>query len=80
MEVLKNRVYKHFKGDYYIVLDIAKNSEDLSDWVVYRSLYDEGKLYIRSVKEFNSPVDKNKYPNVEQKERFKLVEIESVKK
>ena len=31
MEVLLNRVYKHFKGDLYLVLDIVKNTETEED-------------------------------------------------
>ena len=45
-------VVKHFKGNQYIVLGVAKHTElntDLSD------------------------VDKDKYPDVQQKERFEYV-------
>ncbi len=68
-------VYKHFKGKYYIVEGIAKHSEDLSDYVVYRQLYDNGELYIRPLEMFLSEVDKGKYPDVKQKWRFEEVEL-----
>ena len=42
-----NKVYKHFKGDLYIVLDVAINSETDKKMVVYRALYDDCKLYVR---------------------------------
>lgn len=34
-----NRIYKHFKGDYYIVLGTGINSETLEEYVIYRALY-----------------------------------------
>ena len=78
MEELKiNRVYKHFKGDYYLVVDVAKDSETKEKYVVYRKLYDDGSLWIRPLKMFLSEVDHEKYPDVKQKYRFQLQEIES---
>ena len=43
MEVIKNRVYKHFKGDYYLVLDVVIHSETKEEMVLYQGLYDDGK-------------------------------------
>ena len=80
MEVIKNRVYKHFKGDYYLALDIAIHSETGEKLVLYRSLYGDGKLYARPYEMFLEKVDKVKYPNIKQEYRFELQEIESVNK
>ena len=80
MEVIKNRVYKHFKGDYYLVLDIVINSETNEKMVLYRALYGEGILYVRPIKMFLSEVDHIKYPEVTQKYRFELQDIESKNK
>ncbi len=76
----RNRIYKHFKGDYYIVLGTGINSETLDEYVIYRALYGEGKVYLREINNFLSEVDHEKYPNVKQKYRLELQEIESVKK
>ena len=38
-EVKVNRIYKHFKGDLYLVEDIAIHSETNEKYVVYRELY-----------------------------------------
>jgi len=78
-ELKINGIYKHFKGDLYIVEDVAIHSETKEKYVVYRGLYGNTELYIRPYDMFLSEVDREKYPEVEQKYRFELQNIKSVK-
>lgn len=41
------RYYKHFKGNVYQVLHIAKHSETLEEMVVYQAMYGERGIWVR---------------------------------
>ena len=73
-------IYKHFKGDYYLVEDIVKYSETKEQMVLYRQLYGDNSLWVRPLDMFLSEVDHEKYPNVTQKYRFELQDIPSRQK
>ena len=68
------KVYKHYKGDYYLVEDIAYNSETEEEMVIYRALYGDNKLWCRPSSMFFDEVNKNN-----QKYRFELQKIKSVR-
>ena len=73
-EVKIKGIYRHFKGDLYIVEDIGINSETEEKMVIYRALYEDNKLWIRPYDSFVEEVNKNN-----QKYRFELQDIKSVR-
>ena len=75
MDVLIGRVYRHYKGDYYIVESIAIHSETGEKMVIYRGLYEDGKVYARPYDMFIEKTNKGN-----QEYRFQLQEIDSVVK
>lgn len=44
--------YRHYKGNEYEVIGVAKHTETLEDLVVYRALYGEGGLWVRPLAMF----------------------------
>ncbi len=74
-KIKKYGIYRHFKGNLYIVLDVCKNSETMEDCVLYRGLYGKNELWVRPLDMFLSEVDYDKYPNANQKYRFELQDI-----
>lgn len=68
--------YRHFKGNCYQILAIAKHAEDATEQVVYQALYPPFTIYVRPLSLFMSEVDREKYPSVTQRYRFELISDE----
>ena len=76
MEEIKIKgIYRHYKGNYYIVEDIAQDCATLEKLVIYRALYGNSELWVRPLKDFLKEVNKEN-----QKYRFELQQIESKRK
>lgn len=70
----KGEKYRHFKlGKIVTVIGTSRHTETEELTVVYEY---EGHIWNRPLEMFMSEVDKEKYPNTEQKYRFELVESE----
>lgn len=68
-ESLQLGIYEHYKGNRYEVLGVAKHSETLGSFAVYRALYGEHGLWIRPLDMFLETVD----IDGSQVPRFKLI-------
>ena len=76
-EVQVGRVYRHFKGNYYFIQEIAYDSETKERIVVYKPLYereDGRKTWIRNEKMFLEEIPERPDNITGQKYRFELVE------
>ena len=51
--------YRHFKGMEYEVLGVAKHSETLEEFVVYRALYGAGEIWVRPASMWNERVERD---------------------
>ncbi|HWM17742.1 MAG TPA: DUF1653 domain-containing protein [Microbacterium sp.] len=54
-------VYRHFKGQQYEVLGVARSSETEDEYVVYRALYGEGALWVRPLLMWDEWVERDGY-------------------
>lgn len=53
--------YRHFKGNLYEVIGVAKHSETLEDMVIYRSMVDPEKLWVRPAAMWEETVSRDGY-------------------
>lgn len=59
MQEIKIGKYRHFKGNEYEVIGIAKHSETQEPLVIYRALYGEGQLWARPASMWNETVERD---------------------
>lgn len=83
----KGDIVRHFKREMlseetlekepnmylYEIVGQAEHTESGEQLMIYRPLYGEGKLYARPLEMFLSPVDKEKYPDLKQQQRFEKI-------
>lgn len=68
-------IYRHFKGNVYQIITIARHSETNMKMVVYQQLYSPYEVYVRPLDMFMSKIDTKKYPNEKQIYRFEKLDI-----
>lgn len=69
---LKKGIYRHFKGNRYRLLYVAKHSETLEPMVVYQALYGEQGIWVRPAHMWTEQVERPDYAGP----RFALEEEE----
>ena len=76
-QVKIGKIYRHFKGNYYFIQDIALDSETKERMVVYRPIYDrnDSQIWVRREAMFLEKIDETRKDNITgQKYRFELAE------
>ena len=75
-EVKIGKVYRHFKGNYYFVENVALDSENKERVVIYKSIYDrdDSQIWVRKEKMFLEEIPERPDNITGQKHRFELVE------
>lgn len=78
MEQIKiGKVYRHFKGNYYYVENVALDSETMERIVIYKPIYErqDSKIWVRREVMFLEEIDSTRKDNITgQTHRFELVE------
>ena len=75
-EVKIGKVYRHFKGNYYFVENVALDSENKERVVIYKAIYDrdDSPIWVRKEKMFLEEIPERPDNITGQKHRFELVE------
>ena len=76
-QVQIGKIYRHFKGNYYFIEDIALDSETKERVVIYKPLYErqDSKIWVRREKMFLEEIPVERPDNITgQKYRFEIQE------
>ena len=69
-----DKYYRHFKGGYYRLIGIAKDSETQEEKVVYQALYGDGQMWVRPKGMFFEKVERDG----KVMERFQEVSLDQI--
>jgi len=69
---LKPGIYRHFKGNEYQVLGVAKHSETQEELVVYKPLYNDSGLWVRRLSMFTEVIERDGKEHI----RFEFVRVD----
>ena len=72
IDQLIGRVVRHFKGNLYLVIGVGKDTEAEEDVVIYKALYGNYQIWVRSLNDFMSDVPAGKNNPTKQIHRFEL--------
>lgn len=61
MEEIKPGKYRHFKGNEYRVIGVARHSETQAPMVVYQALYGQRGLWVRPAEMWSEHVERDGY-------------------
>ena len=70
-------IHRHFKGKYYLIEDIAQNTNNQELMVVYRELYGSNRLWVRALSDFLETVDPDRKDNITG-QSYRFVEVKSI--
>ena len=70
-------IYRHFRGKKYRILHLAVSTETKREMVVYEASDGDGKVYVSVLENFMGAVNREKYPDATQNDRFELVHEET---
>ena len=66
-------IYRHFRGKKYRILHLAVSTETKREMVVYEAADGDGKVYVSMLDNFMEAVNREKYADAVQNDRFELV-------